>query len=122
VYERLVRRALRMKRQPAVVMVQVLSHGQALERGAVGIPGGGDEYRPFYATLEDVYSGIAAYYDLQALSFRDATYRLAKFKKAPGFTYAELMEVRSMCVCVLVCVRVRVTHTHCVCVFECVCV
>lgn len=32
---------------------------------------------PFHATLEDVYSAHAAYYDLPAVSFRTALWRLA---------------------------------------------
>lgn len=50
-----------------------------------------DGWRPFHSTPEDIYGAVAQYYDLQWVSFRTATYRLARFLNIPGFTYPELM-------------------------------
>jgi hypothetical protein len=50
----------------------------------------GKAKRNFAATPEDVYRNLAQYYDIPALSFRDATYQLGD-GKALGFSWESFM-------------------------------
>mmetsp|Transcript_3873 Transcript_3873/g.8308 ORF Transcript_3873/g.8308 Transcript_3873/m.8308 type:complete len:495 (-) Transcript_3873:846-2330(-) len=85
-YERLVRRVLGLPSRPAMVMMQVYSHGNAF-------PNTHHEWKPFHDGIEDVYGSLAQYYDVQWLSFRGATYRLSSFKADPNFTWNRLMDI-----------------------------
>jgi len=83
-YERLVRRVLGLPSRPAMVMMQVYSHGNAFPKTDI-------EWKPFHDGLEDVYGSLAQYYDVQWLSFRGATYRLAAFNQDPAFAFNKIM-------------------------------
>jgi hypothetical protein len=50
----------------------------------------GKAKRNFAATPEDTYRNLAQYYDIPALSFRDATYQLGD-GKALGFSWESFM-------------------------------
>ena len=69
-YEQLVRRMLALPSRPAVVMLQTMVPGAAADPEAKK-----ELWKPFHVTQEDVNGAIAQYYDVQWLSFRDATYR-----------------------------------------------
>lgn len=70
-YEQLVRRMLSLPSRPAVIMMQTMRWGAAADPKVAKA----DLWKPFHLTLEDVYGAMSQYYDIQWLSFRDATYR-----------------------------------------------
>jgi len=65
VMERLVRRLLSKPHYPAIMFMQVPSHGQAFRRDK-------GDFRGFHITPEDQYGALALYYDLHWLSMRQA--------------------------------------------------
>jgi hypothetical protein len=71
VYERLLRKLLQHKNQPAVVLMQLMPKGMAFGQG-------NREKVPFMGTLEDIYGAQAQYYDLPWVSWRNAMWRLAE--------------------------------------------
>ncbi|KAI8470157.1 MAG: SGNH hydrolase-type esterase domain-containing protein [Monoraphidium minutum] len=77
IYERLVRRILDQPHAPAVVLVNVGTHGMFHDREYVS-DAGALEWRPFHHTLEDLYGAVAQYYSAPAVSFRNAIYNLGQ--------------------------------------------
>ena len=63
VYERLLRKVLNKKKKPAVVLLQLPTVGMAFGPGH-------ERKKQFSETMEDLYGGVAAYYDLPYLSMR----------------------------------------------------
>ncbi|KAG2493912.1 hypothetical protein HYH03_007848 [Edaphochlamys debaryana] len=88
--ERLVRRILDLPGKPAVVFMHVPTHGMAAyEPRDPNNIGGTEPYKPFYMTAEDAEGALAHYYDVQYLSLRTATYRLAAHLRQPGFRWED---------------------------------
>ncbi|GAX74670.1 hypothetical protein CEUSTIGMA_g2118.t1 [Chlamydomonas eustigma] len=84
-YELLIRQLLMLPGRPAVIMMQTMVPGAAAEDKHPG-------KKAFHITQEDVYGALSQYYDVQWLSFRDATYRLAQHRPTPGLGYQDLMD------------------------------
>jgi hypothetical protein len=63
VYERLLRKVLKKTKKPAVVLVQLPTVGMAF------VPEH-ERKKQYSDTMEDLYGGVAAYYDLPYLSMR----------------------------------------------------
>ncbi|KAG1667238.1 hypothetical protein FOA52_009803 [Chlamydomonas sp. UWO 241] len=82
--ERLARRILKMPSSPALVYMQLPSHGLAMDQGR-------DGYHSFAMTTEDLYNSVPQYYDAGVLSLRTAMYRLAAVKKLEGYRWSNIM-------------------------------
>ncbi|KAG2493913.1 hypothetical protein HYH03_007849 [Edaphochlamys debaryana] len=87
--ERLVRRVMALPGKPAVVFMQIPTHGMGSYPRDHPKYIKDDAYRPFYEAAEDAEGALAQYYDLQYLSLRTALYRLAQFKEQPGFRWED---------------------------------
>ncbi len=69
-YERLIRRMLNLTNKPAIIMMQTMAPGLAADPSDKN-----GAWKPFHITQEDVLGALSQYYDVQWMSFRDATYR-----------------------------------------------
>ncbi|GFR47718.1 hypothetical protein Agub_g9472 [Astrephomene gubernaculifera] len=79
--ERLLRRLLDLPGRPAVVFMQVPTHGMAQDP---------PDAVPFHVTMEDLQGALSQYYDVQYLSMRTALFKLAAVQRHAGFTWREL--------------------------------
>ena len=71
-FERFLRKIQGQPKAPAVVMMNMLVSEMAYPPGGMN----GKGKRPFFATPEDTYGGLAQYYDAPTISFRDAMWQL----------------------------------------------
>ena len=85
-FERFIRKILAHPKAPAVVLMQMLVSEMAYPPEGMG----GKSKRGFFATPEDTYYNLAQYYDIPALSFRDAVYQLGDAGRL-GYSWADFM-------------------------------
>ncbi|GAX81959.1 hypothetical protein CEUSTIGMA_g9387.t1 [Chlamydomonas eustigma] len=83
-HERLVRRVLSLPHRPPLIFLQTCSHGLAF-------PEDHRDSSPFHDGIEEAYGILSQYYDVQWLSLRTASYRLARFNKSPEFSWQNIM-------------------------------
>ena len=85
-FERFLRKIQRQPSNPAVVMMQMLVSEMAYPPGGMN----GKAKRSFFATPEDNYGNLAQYYDVPAISFRDAMWQLGDNGR-DGMAWADFM-------------------------------
>ncbi|PSC68178.1 Acyl-coenzyme A thioesterase THEM4 isoform A [Micractinium conductrix] len=91
-FEQLVRKSLKLRDEPAVVLLQFFSWNATRDKteGKVvnGMPTGSQPYGDsfFWRTIEDELSTVAAYYDAPVMSLRNAAYHLLR-EQQHGFQW-----------------------------------
>ncbi|GBF91603.1 hypothetical protein Rsub_04343 [Raphidocelis subcapitata] len=85
-FERFLRKIQAQPSDPAVVMMQMLVNEMAYPVGGRD----GKPKRAFYSTPEDTYGNLAQYYDIPAISFRDALWQLGDNNR-DGATWEDFM-------------------------------
>ena len=73
-----------MRNKPALVMMQVLSYGQAFDPNSTS-------WREYTATSEDLLGALAQYYDAQWLSLRNVAWSPAVLDPSPGLSWKDIM-------------------------------